>query len=265
MRHHRSFTYQAKFLLHLLTTNLAQVVLLLSGLAFQDSHGTAVFTLSPLEILWANLVASSPLALGLGLEQAQSDILQRPPRDPKAGIFTRDLIIDQLVYGVLKGVLSLEAFMVVAYAASPGGFQDLAPGCNEGSSGCDLVYRARGTTFATLTFLLLIFSFEVKHSHKSVFAMDDRWAGPTSVFKTMYENKFLFWAVVFGFVVTFPVIHIPVLNTEVFKHLGLTWEWGVVFGNVVVFVVLVELWKAAKRRYGWGIGGGRQDGGVGGA
>lgn len=237
-----------------MTTNLAQVILLLTGLAFQDTHGAAVFTLSPLEILWANLVASSPLALGLGLEEAQSDILQRPPRDRKTGIFTRDLIIDQLVYGTLKGVQSLAAFMIVAYAASGEGFHELAPGCNESyADGCNVAFRARGATFTTLTFLLLIFSFEVKHSHKSMFAMDDRWSGPTAVFRTMYDNKFLFWSVCFGFAVTFPVIHIPYLNTEVFRHAALTWEWGLVFANVVVFIVLVELWKAAKRRFGWGI------------
>ncbi|KAM0270415.1 hypothetical protein ACHAQH_009462 [Verticillium albo-atrum] len=103
-----------KFLLHLLATNLAQVILLLAGLAFKDVHGAAVFTLSPLEILWANLFSSSPLAIGLGLEEARPDILRLSPRDRTTGIFTLDLIRDQLVHGVLKGVLSLGAFMIVA-------------------------------------------------------------------------------------------------------------------------------------------------------
>ncbi|KAH6664005.1 potassium/sodium efflux P-type ATPase [Plectosphaerella plurivora] len=242
-----------KFLLHLLTTNLAQVILLLTGLAFRDIHGTPVFTLSPLEILWANLISSSPLALGLGLEEADADILRRPPRSRKTGVFTKDLIRDQLVYGVLKGILSLAAFMIVAYGASGQGFHRLAAGCNEdAAAGCELVFRARATTFATLTFLLLVTGWEVKHSRKSLFAMDERWAGPWSVFKTVYHNKFLFWSVVVGFLVTFPVVHIPVLNVEVFRHTGLGWEWGVVFESLFVFVALVELWKAAKRRYGWG-------------
>lgn len=237
-----------------MTTNLAQVILLLIGLAFESIHGAAVFTLSPLEILWANLVTSSPLALGLGLEEAQSDILDRPPRSMKQGVFTLDLIRDQFVYGVLKGVLSLGAFMIVAYGASGQGFHALPPGCNEGvGEGCELVFRARATTFATLTFPLLVTGWEVKHFHKSLFAMDDRWSGPFSVFRTIYYNRFLFWSVIAGFVVTFPVIYIPYLNTEVFKHVGLTWEWGIIFGGLVVYVALVELWKAAKRRYGWGM------------
>lgn len=179
----------------------------------------------------------------------------------KSGIFTADLIRDQLVYGVLKGVLSLGAFMIVAFGASGKGFHALAAGCNESAAeGCELVFRARATTFATLTFPLLVTSWEVKHFHRSLFAMDERWTGPFSVFKTIYYNRFLFWSVIAGFFITFPVIHIPVLNERVFKHYGLTWEWGVVFGGLVVYVALVELWKAAKRRYGLGLEKGEDDG-----
>ena len=244
----------SQFLLHLLTTNLAQIILLLVGLAFEDIHGAAVFTLSPLEILWANLITSSPLALGLGLEEAQPDILRRSPRPPSSSIFTLDLIRDQLIYGLFKGLLCLAAFMVVVYGASEEGFHYLPAGCNtELAEGCDRVFRARATTFAALTFPLLITAWEVKHFHRSLFAMDERWTGPFSVFKTVYHNRLLFWSVVAGFIITFPVIYIPHVNSHVFKHHGLTWEWGIVTGCLVCYIVLVEVWKACKRRYGWGI------------
>ncbi|KAI8682194.1 Potassium/sodium efflux P-type ATPase, fungal-type [Fusarium keratoplasticum] len=241
-----------KFLLHLLTSNLAQIILLLVGLAFKDTYGQSIFPLSPLEILWANLVTSSPLALGLGLEEAQPDILQRPPRDLRIGIFTPDLIRDQLVYGTGMGFTCLMSFMVVAYTSDQG-FHDLPHGCNETAGGdCGLVFRSRATTFATFSFLLLVKSWEVKHFHRSLFDMDDRWPGPFSVFKTVYHNKLLFWSVIAGFAMTFPLVYIPGLNTEVFKHLGLTWEWGVVFGSVVLYVAIIEAWKACKRRFGLG-------------
>ena len=243
-----------KFLLHLLTSNLAQVILLLIGLAFKDTEGVAVFPLSPLEILWANLVTSSPLALGLGLEEAQRDILHRPPRSLKSGVFTIDLVRDQLMYGTFMGSLCLATFMLVGYASSGNGFHDLPAGCNEHNhAACDIVYRARASTFATLSFLLLVTAWEVKHFHRSLFNMDDRFTGSFSVFKTIYHNRFLFWSVVAGFAATFPVIYIPYLNTTVFKHQGLTWEWGVVFGCVVVYVALLEIWKASKRRFNLGV------------
>ncbi|KAJ3485057.1 hypothetical protein NLG97_g6902 [Lecanicillium saksenae] len=243
-----------KFLLHLLTSNLAQVILLLIGLAFKDGNGTAVFPLSPLEILWANLITSSPLALGLGLEEAQRDILRRPPRSLRSGVFTKDLVRDQLMYGTFMGSLCLAAFMLVAYASSGSGYHNLPIGCNEeGAHGCDLVFRARATTFATLSFLLLVTAWEVKHFHRSLFAMDERFTGPFAVFKTVYHNRFLFWSVVAGFAVTFPVIYIPFVNTHVFKHQGLTWEWGVVFGCVAAYIALIEGWKAIKRRFRLGV------------
>lgn len=233
---------------------MAQVVLLLIGLAFKDVNGTAVFPLSPLEILWANLVTSSPLALGLGLEEASPDILRRPPRSLRSGVFTFDLVRDQLVYGLCSGSLCLAAFMIVNYASSGQGYYNMVPHCNEsGTEGCDLVYRARATTFSTLAILLLVTAWEVKHFHRSLFNMDERASGPFSVFKTIYHNKFLFWSVVAGFVMIFPIVYIPYLNTEVFKHKGLTWEWGVVAGCVIVYVALIETWKAMKRRFNWGI------------
>lgn len=214
----------------------------------------AVFPLSPLEILWANLITSSPLALGLGLEEAQPDILKRPPRSLRSGVFTIDLVRDQLVYGTFMGSLCLAAFMIPAYAASGQGFHNLEHGCNDDDSGdCGGIYRARATTFATLSFLLLVTSWEVKHFHRSLFAMDERWSGPLSVFRTIHHNQFLFWSVVAGFLITFPVIYIPKLNTLVFKHQGISWEWGVVAGCVITYIALLEIWKAIKRAFGLGV------------
>lgn len=224
------------------------------GLIFKDTDGVAVFPLSPLEILWANLVTSSPLALGLGLEEAQKDILHRPPKSLRTGVFTFDLVRDQLAYGTFMGSLCLASFMLVAYGSSGKGFHNLPHGCNEGTfESCNLIFRARATTFATLSFLLLVTAWEVKHFHRSLFAMDESFKGPFSVFKTVFHNRFLFWAVVGGFLATFPVIYLPYVNVHVFKHQGLTWEWGVVTGCVVVYIALVEAWKAVKRKLKLGV------------
>ena len=39
-----------------------------------------------------------------------------------------------------------------------------------------------------------------------------------------------------------------ILNEEVFKHSGLTWEWGMVAGFTIVFQALAELYKFVKRK-----------------
>jgi Na+-exporting ATPase len=232
--------------MHLLISNIAQVILLLIGLAFRDDMGDAVFPLSPLEILWVNLITSSFLALGLGLEEGQHDIMLRKPHSLKTGVFTKELIIDKMVYGTFMGGLCLAAFTSVAYGSGGG---NLGTDCNNGwNPSCNVVFRARATTYATLTFLLLATAWEVKHFKRSLFCMDPvRFRGPFAVFPTIWNNRFLFWAVTAGFVLCFPIVYLPVIDKAVFKHQGITWEWGIVFACLVVYVALVESWKAIKR------------------
>lgn len=250
----RLFDNIQKFIMHLLISNISQVVLLLIGLAFQDRAGVSVFPLSPLEILWVNMITSSFLALGLGLEAAAPDVMTRPPHNLRAGVFTWEVIIDKTLYGVTMGVLCLASFIIVIFAGNNG---ELGEGCNHSyNDSCEPVFRARATVFCVLSFLLLVTAWEVKHFTRSLFRMHpERWTGPTAVFKTCYENKFLFWAVVGGAVITFPVVYIGVVNRVVFKHTAITWEWGVVFAAMVVYLGVVEGWKAIKRWRGWGSAG----------
>ncbi|RPB21174.1 potassium/sodium eff [Terfezia boudieri ATCC MYA-4762] len=249
----RLFDNIQKFLMHLLISNISQVVLLLIGLAFRDERGLSVFPLSPLEILWVNMITSSFLALGLGLEEAQSDIMLRPPHDLRAGVFTWEVIIDKMVYGVTMGALCLAAFLIVVYGVGNGA---LGSQCNERFwEPCYTVYRARATVFAVLSFLLLLTAWEVKHFSRSLFNLDPtKHKGPFAVFHAVWYNRFLFWAVIAGFVITFPVIYIPVFNTTVFHHTSITWEWSIVGGCCLVYLAVVESWKAIKRRMEWGSG-----------
>jgi Na+-exporting ATPase len=45
----------------------------------------------------------------------------------------------------------------------------------------------------------------------------------------------------------FPNVVIPVVNTVVFKHKGISWEWGIVLVESVLFFAGCEAWKWAKR------------------
>ncbi|KAI0204476.1 hypothetical protein F4808DRAFT_343647 [Astrocystis sublimbata] len=246
----RLFDNIQKFILHLLISNIAQVLLLLIGLAYKDKDNQSVFPLSPIEILWANLITSSFLALGLGLEEAQPDIMQRAPHNLRIGVFTREIIIDKFAYGFFMGSLCIFAFAFVSYGPKDYAVSLMSStDCNQGYTAmCDPVYRARATTFATLSFLLLFTAWEVKHFTRSLFRMyPEEFHGPFSVVRTVLRNRFLFWAVVAGFLVTFPVVYIPVVNRVVFKHTAIGWEWGVVAAAVVVYIALVEAWKAMKR------------------
>ncbi|KAF2871188.1 hypothetical protein BDV95DRAFT_573468 [Massariosphaeria phaeospora] len=258
----RLFDNIQKFLMHLLISNISQVLLLLIGLAFKDTDNHSVFPLSPIEILWVNLITSSFLAIGLGLEESQSDSMFRPPHDLAVGVFTKELIVDKFIYGFILGSLCLFSFALVAYVGPGGG--NLGSGCNEDfNDSCDVVYRARATTYATITLLLLVTAWEVKHFSRSLFNLypDSSRPGSSSrvprglsVFPAVWRNRFLFWAVTAGFVIMFPIVYLPVINRQVFKHSAITWEWGVSFGCVVIYVAAIESWKAVKRRCGIGSG-----------
>lgn len=241
--------------MHLLISNIAQVILLLIALAFKDGSGDSTFPLSPLEILWANLVTSSFLAMGLGLEEAQTDIMYRPPHDLRVGVFTRELIVDKMIYGTFMGSLCLVAFVCVIFGKGTG-TSSLGDNCNHGwNESCNTVFRARATTYATLTSMLLVTAWEVKHFSRSLFNLDPAHnPGRFSVFASIWRNRFLFWAVIAGFVTDFPVIYLPQVNRLVFKHQGISWEWGIVYGCVLVYLALVEGWKGIKRAFGIGSG-----------
>lgn len=243
---------ECQFLLHLLTSNIAQVVLLMVGLVFRDAEGSSIFPMSPLEILWVNLVTSAPIALGLGLEPAVPDIMNRPPHPLRVGIFTWELIADKMVYGCTIGALCLSGFALVVYGPGAGNLGHL---CNEEyNSSCDVVFRARSTVFAILTCALLILAWEVIDFRTSLFntrlvgkSYDSTVSKAFSVFPTVYQNTFLFWSCVAGLVILFPLIYIPGLNISVFDHKPMTWEWAVVIGAAVIQVTVTEAWKWGKR------------------
>ncbi|SFM79795.1 cation-transporting P-type ATPase [Nitrosomonas communis] len=48
--------------------------------------------ISPVQILWVNMVTAVTLSLSLAFEKAESGIMQRPPRDPSAPILSRFMI-----------------------------------------------------------------------------------------------------------------------------------------------------------------------------
>ncbi|KAL4946627.1 hypothetical protein BDV06DRAFT_208540 [Aspergillus oleicola] len=241
----RIFDNIQKFVLHLLAENIAQACTLLIGLAFKDRDGQSVFPLAPVEILWIIMITSGMPDMGLGMEVAAPDIMTRLPQT-KQGIFTWEILVDILVYGLWTAALCLTAFSLRMWGFGDG---NLGSGCNrEYSSDCDLVYRARATTFVCLTWFALFLAWEMVNMRLSFFRMQpDSTKYFTQWAHDVWRNKFLFWSIMAGWITIFPILYIPVLNTVVFKHTGISWEWGIVFVEAVLFFIGVEAWKWAKR------------------
>ncbi|KAL2828152.1 hypothetical protein BDW59DRAFT_159748 [Aspergillus cavernicola] len=243
----RIFDNIQKFVLHLLAENVGLALTLLIGLVFKDENGQSVFPIAPVEILWIIMITSGMPDMGLGMEIAAPDIMNRPPQS-KQGIFTWEIIVDTLVYGVWMASLCLTAFCLVLYVWGDG---NLASGCNGSySPECDTVFRARATTFVCMTWFALFLAWEMINMRRSFFRMQP---GSKKYFTQwmfdVWRNKFLFCGVMLGFVTTFPALYIPVINDVVFKHVGISWEWGIVIVEAILFFAGVELWKWCKRIY----------------
>jgi P-type Na+/K+ transporter len=79
--------------------------------------------------MWVIMVTSGLPDMGLGLEEAATDILTRPPQNLSRGIFTNELLIDIIVYGLWMSALCLSSFSLVAYGFGDG---NLGVNCNDG-------------------------------------------------------------------------------------------------------------------------------------
>ncbi|KAJ5519294.1 ATPase P-type K/Mg/Cd/Cu/Zn/Na/Ca/Na/H-transporter [Penicillium expansum] len=206
----------------------------------------------PVEIIWIIMITSGLPDMGLGMEIAAPEVMDRPPQS-KQGIFTWEIIIDTLVYGVWMAALCLSAFSLVMFQWGNG---DLAQGCNTHYNDpskpfdCDTVFRARATTFTCMTWFALFLAWEMMHLRRSFFQMQPNSKKVfTQWMHDIWRNKFLFFGIMTGFVLAFPVIYIPVINHSVFKHSSISWEWAIVFVETVLFFLGIESWKWCKRIY----------------
>lgn len=247
----RLFDNIKRFILHVLAENIAQACTLLVGLAFKDAAGNSVFPLAPVQILWVIMATSGMPDMGLGMEQAVPDIMDRPPHDLKTGVFSIELMVDMAVYGIWMSILCITSFVLMVWGFGDG---NLGTNCNNAySEECSLVFRARATTFVCLTWFALFLAWEMVNFRRSFFRQKPRGENYRwyHVFYQWWEdsrgNPFLFWAVIAGFVTIFPTLYIPVINHAVFKHEGITWEWSVVVVESILFFAGCESWKWAKR------------------
>ncbi|KAI9596567.1 hypothetical protein BDF19DRAFT_394346 [Syncephalis fuscata] len=234
----RIFANIQKFVLHLMSANVAEVIALVIGLIFSDNEGVSVYPMSPLQILFLNMITSSPPAMALGVEPATKDIMLRPPRRIGTGLFSPEIICDIMYYGVWMGALTLSNFVLVIYGFGDG---QLGNDCNHVfSNACELVFKARGTGYATLTLLILAHGFNCRTLRTP------QWT-PRNI-RRLSKSKPLLLSVLLGILLLFPALYIPVINTEVFKHTSLTWEWALVLIALVIFILISELYRWAKRR-----------------
>jgi P-type Ca2+ transporter type 2C len=92
-----------RFIKYILGSNIGEVL----TIAAAPLLGLGGVPLSPLQILWMNLVTDGLPALALAMEPAEPKVMQRPPFDPRESIFARGLGWYMIRVGVVFAILTI--------------------------------------------------------------------------------------------------------------------------------------------------------------
>ena len=178
--------------------------------------------LKPVHLLWINLVTDSFPALALGMEEAEPDIMQRKPRDAKAGIFSGGMGFDIGYQGFMVAILVLISYFI-------GHFMEAGT--------WEIANSADGTTMAFLTMSMA----EIFHS----FNMRSQRG---SIFRLPRQNKVLIGAAVATLVATTLVCEVPFLaNAFGFTSISFV-EYVIAIALGVLVIPIVETVKAVQRK-----------------
>jgi len=94
-----------KYLTYLLSSNVGEI-LLMAGAALAGLP----LPLTAVQILYVNLATDGLPALALAVDPPEPDLMHRKPRNPRAGIFTRPLLVLLLTGGVWSAVVNISLF-----------------------------------------------------------------------------------------------------------------------------------------------------------
>ena len=179
--------------------------------------------LNPVHLLFINLVTDCFPALALGMEKAEPDTMNRPPRDSKEGIFAGGLFGDIAYQGVLVTALTILSYIIgnsfeVGHFAMPVGISE------------------HGMTMAFLTMSMceIFHSFNLRSQRKSIF--------------TLKGQNMILWAAMIGsLLLTTLVLEVPFLaNAFGFTPIGLT-EYAVAMALAILVIPVVEIVKFFQR------------------
>jgi Ca2+-transporting ATPase len=95
-----------KYLMYLLSSNIGEI-----GLMASTSLLGLPLPLSAVQILYVNLATDGLPALALSVDPPETGLMRRPPRHPRAGIFTRPVVALMSVGGVWSTLLNLGLFV----------------------------------------------------------------------------------------------------------------------------------------------------------
>jgi Ca2+-transporting ATPase len=201
-----------KFIKYLLACNSGEVLTL-----FLAPILGLPLPLQPIQILWMNLVTDSLPALALAVEPAEGEVMKRPPRDPREGIFAHGLG----VFCIWVGLLMAAVCIGVQYTEVKSGNDDWET-----------------MVFTVIVWGQLTTALAVRSEKESLFKLG------------LFTNKAMLGAIVVGVVLQLAVIYVPFLN-PIFDTKPLT-AGELLLCTALSFIpfVAIELEKFVKRKKG---------------
>jgi len=202
---------------YLLSCNIGEILTIFLATAL-DLHQ---MPLTPVQLLWLNLVTDSLPALALGVEPVEEGIMDQKPRPAGETLFNRGFTLRLIWQGAMVGLLTLGAYVLGEYVLSDPTLADAT---------------ANTMAFATLTLCQLFHAFDVRSERHSLLH--------TGIFSNPAMNK----AFLIGLVLQMGVLTFPPLMV-IFQVTALTApEWLTVFALAVAPVVICELEKYIRRK-----------------
>ena len=199
-----------KFIKYLLACNTSEILVMVIG----PFLGMPL-PLLPLQILWMNLVTDGLPALALGVEPAEADVMDRPPRSASETIFGGGTTLFIGVFGLLMSLITLGIGLWM-WNADDSAWQSVL--------------------FTALIFAQLGLALEVRSERQSIFSIG--W----------FSNKAMLIAVGIGIAAHLAILYIPFLQ-EVFGTVPLdAAHFAIATAGALLLMAIVEVYKFFLRR-----------------
>lgn len=203
-----------KFIYFLFSCNVVEIMAIFVAIMLR-----LPMPLVALQILWLNLAVDVLPAMSLAWEKQEDNVMQRKPRIPGQSLLNRPFMLQILISGSLIGLSSLAVF---------------AYGLN---AGYGEIY-ARTMAFSTMALGQLLHVFNVRK--KKDFGLN----------KTVLQNKFMIFAVIFSIILQLIAVYVPFFN-NVMGTLPLDlYKWLIILAGAVIPTVIIQLLRMynAKKR-----------------
>ena len=209
----------------LLASNLSEVL----SIFVATLAGFTIF--KPAHLLWINLITDCFPALSLGMEAPEKDIMSRPPRNSKDGIFANGMGVALVYQGVFLTLITLASYFIGYYVLAKTDRHVSVMGADPEQYAEML---GSSMAFLTLSMAEIFHSFNMRSLHGSTFALKK-------------QNWWLWGAGALSLALTTIVVEVPFL-AQAFELAELdVVEYAIAMALAVSVIPMVEIVKAIVR------------------